>query len=96
MVKADLLRRLRAEFPEYTNTDLKDVVDLVFEQMCHDLCKCRRIEIRGFGSFAVHSQKERQFVNPKNGMIICCPQRYRIVFRPGKNLKKIHAQPGEE
>ncbi len=90
MLKSDLLRRLKEEFPEYTSADLKDVLDLVFEQMCQSLCKCNRIEIRGFGSFAVRNQKEREFINPKNGRKTCCPQRYRIVFRPGKNLKKIH------
>ncbi len=92
MLKADLLRRLKAEFPEYTSADLKEVLDLVFDHMSHCLCRCRRIEIRGFGSFAVHRQKKREFVNPRNGKIICCPERHRIVFRPGKNLKKIHSQ----
>ena len=96
MLKADLLRMLRTDFPEYTSADLKEVVDLIFEQMSHDLCRCRRIEIRGFGSFAVHSQKKRQFVNPKNGRVTCCPERYRIVFRPGKNLKKIFLQYSED
>ena len=96
MLKADLLRMLRADFPEYTSSDLKDVVDLVFEQMSNELCRCRRIEIRGFGSFAVHRQKERQFVNPRNGRITCCPERYRIVFRPGKNLKKVHLRHSED
>ena len=89
MLKGDLLRRLKSDFPEYTTGDLKDVVDLVFEQMCQAMCQCRRIEIRGFGSFSVHNQKERVFVNPKNGFTTRCPKRQRIVFRPGKNLKRI-------
>ena len=96
MLKTDLLRRLRADFSEYTNADLKDVVDLVFEQMCQALCRCQRIEIRGFGSFAIHTQKERRFTNPRNGRLTCCPERYRIVFRPGKNLKKIHLPEGKD
>jgi len=90
-LKADLVRRLKAEFPDYTNADLKDVVDLVFEQMCQSLCNCQRIEIRGFGSFTVHGQKERRFINPRNGKVTCCPERYRIVFRPGKKLKRVHS-----
>ncbi len=90
MLKADLLKRLKAEFPEYTNVDLQEVLDVVFDHMCQSLCRGRRIEIRGFGSFAVHTQKEREFINPRNGKVTCCPERCRIVFRPGKNLKKIH------
>jgi len=90
MLKADLVRMLKAEFPEYTNADLKEVLDLVFDQMSAALCRGHRIEIRGFGSFAVHVQKKREFINPKNGRLTCCPERYRIVFRPGKNLKKVH------
>ncbi len=88
MVKADLLRRLKAEFPEYTASDLKDVLDLIFEHMCQSLCACNRIEIRGFGSFVVRPQKEREFINPKNGKKTYYPKRYRIVFRPGKKLRK--------
>jgi len=92
MLKADILRRLKADFPDYTNDDLRDAVDVIFDEMCQALCQCRRIEIRGFGSFAVHSQKERSFVNPKNGCTTYCPSRYRIVFRPGSKLKRIHRE----
>ncbi len=89
VLKKDLARMLQAEFPEYTLSDLEEVVELLFDEMTQALVEGRRIEIRGFGAFAVHSQKERRFINPKNGRETRCPRSYRVVFRPGSDLVEI-------
>ncbi|NPA94604.1 MAG: integration host factor subunit beta [Thermodesulfobacteria bacterium] len=89
MLKADIAKRLKEIHPEFTKQDLLEMVDLVFETMAEALEEGRRIEIRGFGSFSIHPQKERCFINPKTGKETRCPSSYRIVFRPGKQLKEI-------
>lgn len=89
MLKKELADRLQKMFPEYLKEDMRDVVDIVFEQMAEALEKDRRIEIRGFGSFALHDQKEKVFTNPKTGRTITCPANKRIVFKAGKDIRKL-------
>ncbi len=89
MLKADLVRRLKEIHPEFTQADLQEMVELVFEQIAQALQEGRRVEIRGFGSFSLHRQKERQFINPKTGQKTACPSNFRIVFRPSNKLKRI-------
>lgn len=87
MLKKELINELHAMFPEYMKEDIKDIVDIVFNEMIKALEEDRRIEIRGFGSFALHKQKEKLFTNPKTGKTIVCPSNKRIVFRAGKDLR---------
>ncbi len=89
MLKADIAKKLKAIHPEFTKQDLQEIVELVFENMAQALEEGRRVEIRGFGSFSLHKQKDRRFVNPKTGVETFCPSNYRIVFRPGNKLKKV-------
>lgn len=47
-----------------------------------------RIEVRGFGSFNLHTRKPRTARNPKTGKVIDLPLRQVIRFKPGKKLKE--------
>lgn len=48
----------------------------------------RRIEVRGFGNFNLHTRKPRVARNPKTGKVINLPERQVIRFKPGKKLKE--------
>lgn len=87
ILKSDLVVRLQQSFSQHMKKDLETVVDLVFDTMISALEEKRRIEIRGIGSFSLHSQKGRKFVNPKTGLLTECPSSYRVVFKAGKDLK---------
>ncbi len=88
MLKGQIVKRLKALHPEYSVEDLEEVVNLVFDTISEALSQGRRVEIRGFGSFSINKQKGKLFTNPKTGKTIKCPSNYRIVFKPGKLLKK--------
>ncbi|MCD6199327.1 MAG: integration host factor subunit beta [Deltaproteobacteria bacterium] len=87
ILKGDLVVRLQQDFSQHMKKDLETVVDVVFDTMISALKEKRRIEIRGIGSFSLHRQKERKFVNPKTGLLTVCPSSYRVVFKTGKDLK---------
>jgi integration host factor subunit beta len=48
----------------------------------------RRIEIRGFGNFNLHTRKPRIHRNPKTGETIELPERRVVRFKPGKKMKE--------
>ena len=87
ILKGDLVARLQQGFSQHMKKDLETVVDVVFDAMISALKEKRRIEIRGIGSFSLHRQKRREFVNPKTGGLTVCPSSYRVVFKTGKDLR---------
>ena len=86
LLKGDLVSRLHDAFPEHFKKDLENVAAVVFDSITNVLKDGGRIELRGLGSFAVHQQKGRKFINPRNHKLISCPSSRRILFRPGKDL----------
>ena len=55
--------------------------------MSNSLMNGDRIEIRGFGSFALRFRKSRTGRNPKSGESVNIQNRYVPHFKPGKELK---------
>ena len=78
--------------PDLSLQDLREVVDLVFGTMREALSEGRRVEIRGFGSFAVHPQKGRRFRNPKTGEVRDLAPSERVVYRPGSLLRSLDSE----
>lgn len=95
LLRKDLVARLKEHSPDFLKKDLNDVVDMVFEAMASALKEGRRVEIRGFGSLAIHQQKGRRFINPRNNVLTKCPASRRIVFKPGKSLSMPAAAAGK-
>jgi integration host factor subunit beta len=63
------------------------IVDLVFDEMNAELVKGERIEIRGFGSFAVKKYGAYVGRNPKTKASIEVPPKRLPYFKVGKELR---------
>ena len=63
------------------------IVNCIFDSMEDALKKGERIEIRGFGSFTLHSRPARIGRNPKTGGAVSVPARHVPHFKPGKELR---------
>jgi len=87
MNKSDLIEIL-SKRSGITLKKAQDVVDNVFDSMTETLEKGERIEIRGFGSFAVKDYKSYQGRNPKTKESIHVPPKRLPFFKVGKELKK--------
>lgn len=88
MVRSALVERLAIKHRELDAPTVKDAVEVMIEQMSATLAEGERIEIRGFGSFALHYLPPRQGRNPKTGDPVAVPGRYRLRFKPGKELQQ--------
>ena len=70
--------------------DVKDCdlcVRAILEYMVSSLVAGKRIEIRGFGSFAVNRRPARVGRNPKTGDSVLVPEKKVPHFKCGKDLK---------
>ncbi|MEJ7136836.1 integration host factor subunit beta [Amphibiibacter pelophylacis] len=88
MTRSDLVSALLKRFPQLTLKDTELVVKTLLEAMSGALAKGHRIEIRGFGSFAVSRRPPRVGRNPRNGDEVLIPEKRVPHFKPGKALRE--------
>lgn len=85
--KSDLIERISFKNPHLPEALVEDVVKLLLEQMIDTLASDNRIEIRGFGSFALHHREPRTGRNPKTGDSVQVTAKAVPHFKPGKALR---------
>ena len=67
----------------YVEFSIKKIIDYMSE----NLYRGERIEIRGFGTFSLHTHQSRLARNPKTGDKIALERRNTVHFKPSKELK---------
>lgn len=88
MTRDDLIRRMVDKQGHIPYKIMCDSVKYLIEEMAHALRSRSRIEVRGFGSFAVRSRAPGLARNPKTGVLVQTQQRFTVHFKPGKELRE--------
>jgi integration host factor subunit beta len=88
MTKSELIESLTRRHTQLVYRDIELAVKTILEHMAHTLSNGERIEIRGFGSFALHYRPPRVGRNPKSGEPVSLPAKYVPHFKPGKLLRE--------
>ncbi len=88
MTKSELIERLAQRFPQLGVKDADYAVKVILDAMTSSLGRGDRIEIRGFGSFALNYRPPRTGRNPKSGDKVLVPQKWVPHFKAGKELRE--------
>lgn len=88
MTKSELINRLALRFPQLVAKDADYAVKVILDAMSGSLAQGDRIEIRGFGSFALSYRPPRVGRNPKSGDKVQVPEKYVPHFKAGKELRE--------
>ncbi|PTD97294.1 integration host factor subunit beta [Pseudothauera lacus] len=88
MTKSELIAQLAARFPQLIAKDADYAVKMILDAMTDALARGDRIEIRGFGSFALNYRPPRVGRNPKSGEKVHVPEKYVPHFKAGKELRE--------
>lgn len=88
MTKSELIARLAARFPQLVAKDADFAVKMILDAMTDALSRGDRIEIRGFGSFALNYRPPRTGRNPKSGERVQVPEKHVPHFKAGKELRE--------
>ena len=86
MNKSDIINLVNEE----NNLELSDIeysIKKILDYMSQNLYQGKRIEIRGFGTFSLHTHQSRLARNPKTGDKIALERRNTVHFKPSKELK---------
>ena len=87
MTKSDLIDFMTRAQSTLSERDVELAVKTMLQQMSDALAAGKRIEVRGFGSFTLHSRPPRIGRNPKTGEAVAVPARFAPHFKPGKALR---------
>ncbi len=88
MTKSELIARLAERFPQLVAKDADFAVKMILDALTSALVRGDRIEIRGFGSFALNYRPPRIGRNPKSGDKVQVPEKYVPHFKAGKELRE--------
>ncbi|MDC0415537.1 integration host factor subunit beta [Gammaproteobacteria bacterium] len=86
MNKSDIIN-LVSDKNNLSLADTEYSIKKIIDYMGVNLYQGDRIEIRGFGSFCLHTHKSRVARNPKTGDKIALERRNTVHFKPSKELK---------
>ncbi len=88
MNRSDLIAKLAERYPQLLSKDAELAVKVILDTMAAALARGGRIEIRGFGSFALNYRPPRVGRNPKSGEKVNVPAKYVPHFKAGKELRE--------
>ena len=88
MTRSDLIAKLAERYPQLLAKDAELAVKVILDTMAAALARGGRIEIRGFGSFALNYRPPRTGRNPKSGDKVQVPAKYVPHFKAGKELRE--------
>lgn len=88
MTKSELIERIADQSLHLSPRDVEMSVKLLLDHIAYSLAHGHRVEIRGFGSFALHFRPPRMGRNPKTGQGVGLPGKYVPHFKPGKELRQ--------
>ena len=86
MNKSDIIN-LVADKNNLNLADTEYSIKKIIDYLAVYLYQGDRVEIRGFGSFCLHTHKSRIARNPKTGDKIALERRNTVHFKPSKELK---------
>lgn len=88
MIKSQLMLNLAAQNPYLFQRDVQRVVDAILDEIVAALVRGDRVELRGFGTFAVKVREGRIGRNPRSGATVRVPQKRIPYFRQSHEMRK--------
>lgn len=89
MTKSGLVAHLAAKNPHLYRQDVERIVSTIFREIADALARGERVELRGFGAFAIRRRRTRIGRNPRTGVVVRVPAKAVPYFKTGKELRAL-------
>ncbi|MBS1130703.1 MAG: hypothetical protein H6R16_1705 [Proteobacteria bacterium] len=89
MTRSELVTAIAERFPQLVQQDAHLAVREILGAISASLAQGGRIEIRGFGTFALNYRPARIARNPKTGEKVAVAGKYVPHFKAGKELREL-------
>ena len=87
MTRSDLIALVAARYPYLKMYEAESLVVTIFDEIARSLESGRRVELRGFGSFAARERRARVGRNPRTGEKVDVEAKRAPFFKTGKPLR---------
>ena len=87
MIRSNLVNKIASINNDLYQRDAEIIVGAILEEIVDALSRGDRVEIRGFGVFAVKQRKARVGRNPKTGEQVDVKEKIVPYFKPGKEMR---------
>ena len=88
MTRSELIELMASQQNQLTSKDVELAIKLMIDHMAELFASGERIEIRGFGSVALHYREPRRERNPKTCDAVELEGKHVPHFKPGKELRE--------
>ena len=89
VVKSEILKQLKKSYPNFLQSDLDKLVDIVISEIKNSLKRGERVELRNsFGVLYTKIQKRSIRRNPKTGEKVTVPEKKTINWKCSKEIYK--------
>ena len=86
--RSDIELILKKEFPNISKSNISEAINIILESITEAVALDEKVEIRGFGTFCLHTHQSRIVVNPKTKKISYLGETATMHFKPSKSLVK--------
>lgn len=93
IVRSELAQRLHRRFPQLNRGDIDVALAEILGAIAQQLANGGRVEVRGFGSFALNYRPPRLGRNPMTGERVAVPAKWTPHFKAGKELRELVMRP---
>ena len=87
MIRSGLVNKIASINNDLYQRDAEIIVGAILEEIVEALSRGDRVEIRGFGVFAVKQRKARVGRNPRTGEQVEVKEKMVPYFKPGKEMR---------
>jgi integration host factor subunit beta len=88
LIKSQLALLIAAQSPRLYHRDVEKIVNAILDEIVAAMARRDRVELRGFGTFAVKVWSARVGRNPKTGAAVHVSERVMPAFKPGKEIRE--------
>jgi len=88
MTRSELTERLAELNPHLYQRDVERIIAAIFDEISRALLRGERVELRGFGAFAVKRREARVGRNPRTGASVHVSEKHVPFFKTGKQLRE--------
>jgi len=88
MLKSELIERIAVENPHLYRRDIEIVVNTILNAITATLAQGDRVEMRGFGVFAVTQREGRTGRNPRTGAKVAVSEKAVPIFRTSRDMHR--------
>jgi len=88
MLKSELIERVTAENPHLYQRDVEKIINAILDTITTAQAQGDRIELRGFGVFAVKTREARTGRNPRNGSKAQVSEKVFPTFKTSRDMHR--------